>query len=232
VELVSGTAVWLTQGQAPLPLRWVLIRDPQGTFLPQAFFATAVEVLPAQINAWFVLRWSAEVAFAEVRAHLGVETQRQLAELAIARETPALLGVFSVITLLRQHLTAGQAHPVRTAAWYVKRKATFADTLAPDEMVEWCAPARPRRCGAGGSSSSRETAHALAPACRLAPHSANAGSLARADCRRAALRAACRRAPGGPPRSTAGHGTSAGSSRGAPCIGRTARPSTRARIAR
>jgi len=39
------------------------------------------------------------VTFAEVRRHLGIETQRQRSKLAIARTTPALLGLFSLLTL-------------------------------------------------------------------------------------------------------------------------------------
>ena len=48
-----------------------------------------------QILEWFVLRWQLEVTFQEVRAHLGVETQRQWSDQAIARTTPILMGLFS-----------------------------------------------------------------------------------------------------------------------------------------
>ena len=130
VEVATGTAVWMTQGQAPLALRWVLVRDPHATFAPQAFFATDVTASAVQIVEWFVLRWSEEVTLEEVRAHLGVETQRQWSKPAIERTTPVLLGLFSVVVLLAEELRAGRAHPVRSTAWYVKREATFADTLA------------------------------------------------------------------------------------------------------
>jgi hypothetical protein len=130
VEVATGTAVWVTQGQAPLALRWVLVRDPQRTFVPQAFFATDLAAPAVQIVEWFVQRWSEEVTFQEVRTHLGVETQRQWSKLAVERTTPVLLGLFSVVVLLAEALRAGQAHPVRTTAWYTKREATFADTIA------------------------------------------------------------------------------------------------------
>ena len=83
-----------------MPLRWVLIRDPQGAFATQALLCTDRAVAPAQILAWFVLRWQLEVTFEEARRHLGVETQRQWSELAIRRTTPALLGLFSLVTLV------------------------------------------------------------------------------------------------------------------------------------
>jgi len=42
-----------------------------------------------------------------------------------------------VVVLLAEELRAGAAHPVRTAAWYVKSEATFADTLAFDRQHLW-----------------------------------------------------------------------------------------------
>ncbi len=137
VELATGTALWYTPGEDPLPIRWVLIRDPLGPFAPQALFATDLTATVVQIVEWFVLRWSEEVTFEEARAHLGVETQRQWSELAIARTTPVLLGLFSLVTLLAHHLTAGTTLPVRTAAWYTKSEATFADALAVVRQHLW-----------------------------------------------------------------------------------------------
>jgi len=132
VDLASGTALWYTPGYDPLPLRWVLVRDraTKKSFAPQAFFATDQDATAVQIVEWFVLRWNEEVTFEEVRAHLGVETQRQWSDLAIARTTPALLGMVSLITLLGYRLTVETPMPVRTAAWYTKRTATFADVIA------------------------------------------------------------------------------------------------------
>ncbi len=77
------------------------------------------------------------MTFEEVRAHLGVETQRQWSELAMARTTPALLGLFSLVTLLAYRLTEGAPLPVRTAAWYTKTEATFADAIAVVRQHLW-----------------------------------------------------------------------------------------------
>jgi hypothetical protein len=132
VDLASGTALWYTPGYDPLPLRWVLVRDraSKRPFATQAFFATDQAAAAWQIVEWFVLRWNEEVTFEDVRAHLGVETQRQWSALAIARTTPALLGMYSLVTLLGYQLTLDQPMPVRTAAWYTKRTATFSDVIA------------------------------------------------------------------------------------------------------
>ncbi len=95
VELSSQTAVWYRSGKPPVLIRWVLIRDPQDAFAPQALLCTDPVADPTQILQWFVLRWQLEVTFQEVQTHLGMETQRQWSDLAIARTTPVLLGLFS-----------------------------------------------------------------------------------------------------------------------------------------
>jgi hypothetical protein len=137
LDIATGIALWYTPGQDPLPLRWVLVRDPLGELLPAAFFATDLDATPEHILAWVVMRWGIEVTFEEVRAHLGFETQRQWSDLAIARTTPALLGLFSFIILLAHRLTAHQPLPVRSAAWYTKSEATFSDVIALVRRYLW-----------------------------------------------------------------------------------------------
>lgn len=58
-----------------------------------------------------------EVTFEEVRAHLGVETQRQWNDLAIGRTTPALKGLYSIVTLATEGLIKGETKVIGTAAW-------------------------------------------------------------------------------------------------------------------
>src|SRR6266567_4639737 len=130
LEIATGTALWYQSPVPPVAIRWVLIRDPQGKYEPMALLCTNQDAEAAQIVEWFVLRWTVEVTFHEVRDHLGVETQRQWADLAILRTTPALLGLFSLVTIFAQQLLEGQAFPVRQAAWYTKTLPTFSDTLA------------------------------------------------------------------------------------------------------
>lgn len=130
VELASATAIWYHNGLPPVAIRWVLIRDPQGQFDPQALLCTDQQPSAQTILEWFVLRWQMEVTFHEVRAHLGVETQRQWSDLAILRTTPALLALFSLVTIFAHQLLQGQPLPVRQAAWYTKVLPTFSDTLA------------------------------------------------------------------------------------------------------
>jgi hypothetical protein len=137
VEISSETAVWYHNGMPPVPIRWVLVRDPKGKFESRALLCTDRVATPVQILQWFVRRWQVEVTFQEVRTHLGVETQRQWSDKAIARVTPILLGLFSWITLLAHQSQAKGAIPVRQAAWYAKPTPTFSDTIALVRRQIW-----------------------------------------------------------------------------------------------
>src|SRR5262249_12718901 len=137
VEVYTGKAVWEGCRSRAVPIRWVLIRDPLGEFEPQALLSTDLDHTPLQILSWFVRRWRMEVSFEEARAHLGVETQRQWSDLAIARTTPALFGLFSLVTLMADRLIKGQLKPVRSAAWYTKGQPTFSDAIAIVRRCLW-----------------------------------------------------------------------------------------------
>jgi hypothetical protein len=78
-----------------------------------------------------------EVTFEEVRKHLGMETQRQWSDLAIARTTPILLGLFSLVTILANHLQANFSWNTRQTVWYSKQLPTFSDALALVRRFFW-----------------------------------------------------------------------------------------------
>jgi hypothetical protein len=137
IELTSGTAIWYHTGLPPVPIRWVLVRDPKGKFETRALLCTQLDQHPRQILQWFLWRWQVEVTFQEVRSHLGVETQRQWSDLAIARTTPVLLGLFSIVTLLAHRLARNGQLPIRQAAWYTKTQATFSDAIAAVRQQLW-----------------------------------------------------------------------------------------------
>jgi DDE superfamily endonuclease len=125
----SRTALWYTPGAPPVAIRDVLVADPEGKQRMEAFFCTELEATPVQMLAWVVMRWSVEVTFEEARAHLGFETQRQWSEKAIARTTPVLLGLLSLVTLLALQLSHSGQIPVPVTAWYHKVEPTFVDCL-------------------------------------------------------------------------------------------------------
>jgi hypothetical protein len=137
LEVASETAVWYCPGKPPVPIRWVLVRDPLHQLEPQAFLCTDLNATPAQIIEWFCQRWSVEVTFEEVRAHMGVETQRQWSDLAILRTTPALFGLFSLVVLFAHQLQTQESFQLRSTAWYQKSLPTFADALAQVRQYLW-----------------------------------------------------------------------------------------------
>jgi hypothetical protein len=137
VEITSDTAVWYSTGLFAVPLRWVLVRDPWGEFATQALLCTDLETDPQKILSWFVMRWQIEITFQEARRHLGFETQRQWSDLAIRRTTPALLGLFSIVTLLAHQQKAQVSATVRITAWYDKPRPSFSDALALVRKELW-----------------------------------------------------------------------------------------------
>ena len=109
----------------------MLLRDPRHRFDPQALLCTDPARDPLQVVRWFVQRWQVEVTFREVRDHLGVETQRQWSDRAIARTTPCLLALFSIVTLLAARLDRRARSAVRIDAWYRKPRPTSPTPLPP-----------------------------------------------------------------------------------------------------
>ena len=137
VDVSSETAVWYSTGLPAVPLRWVLIRDPQGEFESQALLCTDLRATPERIIAYFVRRWQMEATFQEVRQRLGFETGRHWSEKAIRRTAPALLALFSLVTLFAHQQKARMPGTVRRAAWYEKEHPTFSDALALARRELW-----------------------------------------------------------------------------------------------
>jgi len=137
VEIVSDSAIWYSTGLPAVPVRWVVIRDPQEEFKTQALLCTDLDADPERIISWFVRRRQMESTFQEIRQRLGFETQRHWSDLAIQRTAPALLGLFSVVSLLAHRYMAKGEGIVRGAAWYDKRHPTFSDALALVRRQLW-----------------------------------------------------------------------------------------------
>jgi len=155
IRFLTGVCLWHTPGQKPVPIRWVLVIHPDGKCKTEAFFSTDTQLTPVAIVEYFVLRWGMEVTFEESRRHLGVETQRQWTDKAlgadapstlcssfskacIARSTPALMGLFSIVCLIAFRLVSkGKELVPQTTAWYQKQGITFSDVLAFVRKYIW-----------------------------------------------------------------------------------------------
>lgn len=137
VRIATGTALWYKSSYAIVPLRWILIKDSQGELEPVALLCTGLDMQPIDAVAFFVRRWTVEVTFEEVRMHLGVESQRQWADKAIARATPALMALFSIVALWADELHKAKKLNVATCAWYQKPHPTFSDAIASVRRQIW-----------------------------------------------------------------------------------------------
>lgn len=137
VRFMSTTCMWGAEGERPVPIRWVLVIDPTGKMDPLPLMCTNPLMTPEQIIELYIDRWTIEVTFEESRAHLGIETQRQWSDKAIARSTPILLGLYSVVCLMANRLRQAGVLKVEETAWYQKEHATFSDMLRAVRMAIW-----------------------------------------------------------------------------------------------
>ena len=122
LEFCTGTACWYRSGAVPLPIRWVLTRDPAGKRPAKAVFSTDQAQPAEEIISDFMKRWSLEATFEESRAHLGIETQRQWSDLAIERTTPLLFGLYSLVALFGHALAPEGQLPAQTGRLVSERK--------------------------------------------------------------------------------------------------------------
>jgi len=129
-ESIWGVCLRYTPGFDPVPIKWIAVRDPEGVLRTESFFCTDLNAAPDQILRWFILRWNIEVTFEELRTHLGFETQRQWSDKAVARTSPCLFGLFSIVALTAVEILNGKVMPVLNSAWYSKPEAAFSDAIA------------------------------------------------------------------------------------------------------
>jgi len=134
VEFITGVSLWHRCGNAPVLIRWVLVRCPEGSpkqahFKPAGLLSSDPTLTVEQIISLFISRWNIEITFEELRSFLGFETQRQWSDRAIERTTPCLFGLFSLLVLWAKVRHPDQL-PVRQTSWYPKQSATFSDVLA------------------------------------------------------------------------------------------------------
>ena len=137
MRVFSRTGLWHRRGQDPVAIRYILARDPEGEQSDAAYFCTEERFLPEEILKYVVQRWSVEVTFEEARAPLGLETQRQWSDLAIARTTPMSLGLFSIVTLLAVQWHRSGLLVAERTAWSEKDSPTFSDCMRLVRQQIW-----------------------------------------------------------------------------------------------
>jgi hypothetical protein len=137
MQIATGTALWYKSSDPLVPLRWVLVKDTEGKIAPVALLCTDLDLNAQSVIDYFIRRWTVEVTLEESRRHLGVESQRQWSDLAIARTTPVLMGLFSIVTLWAHELQQQQGIEAKSSAWYAKKHPTFSDAMALVRQQLW-----------------------------------------------------------------------------------------------
>lgn len=137
MDITTGVSIWDSNKGYRVKVRWVLIRDPEGKLDPVLLATNDIHLSALDVVRFFVRRWRVEVTFAEVRRHLGVESQRQWSALAISRTTPALMALKSVTCLLAKPLYEHKGLSSNAAAWYQKDHYTFSDILLSVRKKIW-----------------------------------------------------------------------------------------------
>ena len=137
VKYLTDTAMWSPDGSFPIAIRWVLVMDPAGEMDPLPLMSTDVTLTAIRIIELYVDRWGLEVTFQEAREHLGVETQKQWSDKAIARTTPNLMALYSMVCLIGHRMNEEAPLTAEKTAWYDKDKVSFSDLLKAVRMTLW-----------------------------------------------------------------------------------------------
>lgn len=137
LKYISAVSLWGADGFLPVPIKWVLVIDPEGELDPVPLMSTDLTISAEKIITLYIRRWNLEVTFEEVREHLGVETQRQWSDKAIARTTPILMGLYTIVCLICNRLQEETPIEVAQTAWYKKKDATFSDLLKTVRKILW-----------------------------------------------------------------------------------------------
>jgi hypothetical protein len=137
IKYLTNTSMWGADGFCPIPIRWVLVKDPTEEMDPLPLMSTDVNLAAIKIIELYVDRWGLEVTFLEAREHLGVETQKQWSDKAIARTTPILLSLYTIVCLMGHRLNEETPLVTEKAAWYNKETITFSDLLKAVRVMLW-----------------------------------------------------------------------------------------------
>ncbi len=137
VKYLTNTAMWGVDGFFPIAIRWVLVVDPTDEMDALPLMSTDVHLTATKIIELYVDRWGLEVTFQEAREHLGVETQKQWSDKAIARTTPVLIALYTMVCLIGHRLNEEAPLLAEKVAWYDKERLAFSDLLKAVRTVLW-----------------------------------------------------------------------------------------------
>lgn len=135
VGLISGQGHWFKSGKFLVPIRWVYVKDWDGTHRDEYFYTTDPLLTPEKIVEGYTGRWSIETTFQEARAYMGVETTRGWSENTILRMEPMLFLLYSITTLLYFELP--KKYKIMHIQWLGKSHLTFSDITVSVRRWLW-----------------------------------------------------------------------------------------------
>jgi hypothetical protein len=145
VAVASGTGHWYKVGRGLVPLRWVFVRDREGTHRDEYFYTTDPAMSPESVVGHYAWRWNIETTFQEARAHLGLETTRGWCRRTVLRAAPCLLGLYAVVTLL--FMARPEQERQGSVHWPGKAVVTFSDALTAVRRWLWAEWVFPQAAG-------------------------------------------------------------------------------------
>jgi hypothetical protein len=145
VSVVTGTGQWYKAGHGLVPVRWVHVRDLEGTHRDEYFYATDPTLDPAPIVTHYAGRWNIESTFQEARSHLGLESTRGRCRATVERAAPCLFGLYSVVAILFHSLP--EAERRGAVRWPGKTAVTFSDAVSAVRLWLWAEWVFPRAGG-------------------------------------------------------------------------------------
>jgi hypothetical protein len=135
VGTVTGAGHWFKSGRGLVPIRWVFVRDRDGTHRDEDFFSTDPAMAVAAIIAHYTRRWNIETTSQEMRCLLGLETTRGWCRNTVLRAAPCQFGLYTVVAVLYHALPADKRAGAVT--WPGKATVTFSDALTAVRRWLW-----------------------------------------------------------------------------------------------
>ena len=135
VGLLGRVGHWYKAGAGLVPIRWVFVRDRDGTHRDEFFFTTDPSLDPVAIIETYTAPWDLETTFQELRALLGLETTRGWCRRTVLRMAPCLFGLYTAVALLYQALPESKRSG--RVEWPGKSGVTFSDALMAVRRWLW-----------------------------------------------------------------------------------------------
>ena len=137
--MITGIGSWFKSGKGLVPIRWVFVRDLDGTHRDEYFFTTDPSMTPREVIEMYGGRWNIETTFQELRAHLGLETTRGWSKMTVLRMAPSLFLLYTIVVTFYDTMPESSAH-LRFRSWPGKQSITFSDMIISVRhhlWIEW-----------------------------------------------------------------------------------------------